>query len=242
MKKTLISVFAITSLMTVSLVALKCRLKPPKKEVFNFEEPLKEEEQEVLDENRQLKYDTQNKIEEIKNQIQVLSVLSKKFPSKPDQFEERILRSYDTHLRFALQYAINAMDIVQLFLNSSLQKMTSNSHDTVLNSISANVKEIALHLSIYDSFYPLKKQFSLKDIISNLSQTLEFMENAESDGMLLTSSFPQPIEAEKYEEDDFFYKKAKMILSNKEDSNSVMSQLKKRLLKKGSIIRKVENV
>ena len=40
MKKTLISVFAITSLVTVSLVALKCRLKPPKKEVFNFDESL----------------------------------------------------------------------------------------------------------------------------------------------------------------------------------------------------------
>ena len=43
MKKTLIFVFAITSLVTVSLVALKCRLKPPKKEVFNSEEPLKED-------------------------------------------------------------------------------------------------------------------------------------------------------------------------------------------------------
>ncbi len=40
MKKTLISVFANTSLVTVSLVALKCRLKPPKKEVFNFDESL----------------------------------------------------------------------------------------------------------------------------------------------------------------------------------------------------------
>lgn len=40
MKKTLISVLAITSLVTVSFVALKCRLKPPKKEVFNFDESL----------------------------------------------------------------------------------------------------------------------------------------------------------------------------------------------------------
>lgn len=48
MKKTLISVFEITSLVTVSLVALKCRLKPPKKEVFNFDEPLEEDGQEVL--------------------------------------------------------------------------------------------------------------------------------------------------------------------------------------------------
>jgi hypothetical protein len=188
MKKTLISVFAITSLVTVSLVALKCRLKPPKKEVFNFEEPLKEEEQEVLDENRQLKYDTQNKIEEIKLQIDVLSDLCKKFPSKPDQFEERILSSYDIKLRIALNYTINAMDIVQLFLDSTLQKKTSNSPNTVLNSISVNIKEIALHLSIYDSFYPLKEQFSLRDIISKLSETLEFMEDAESVGMLLTSS------------------------------------------------------
>lgn len=239
MKKTLISVFAITSLVTVSLVALKCRLKPPKKEVFNFDEPLKEEEQEVLDENKQLKYDTQNKLEEIKLQIEVLFDLSKKFPSKPDQFEERILRSYDTHLRIALEYAINAMDIVQLFLNSALQKKTSNSHDTVLNSISANVKEIALHLSIYDFFYPLKKQFSLKDIISSLSQTLEFMEDAKRDGMLLTSSVDFPVEKQKaiadigiahefskekirtdgIEEADFFTKKAKMILSNKGESN-----------------------
>lgn len=53
MKKTLISVIALTSLVTASLVALKCRLKPPKKEVFNFVEPLKEEEQEVLDENEE---------------------------------------------------------------------------------------------------------------------------------------------------------------------------------------------
>ncbi|MDT2887960.1 hypothetical protein [Lactococcus lactis] len=188
MKKTLISVFAITSLVTVSLVALKCRLKPPKKEVFNFEEPLKEEEQEVLDENRQLKYDTQNKIEEIKLQIDVLSDLCKKFPSKPDQFEERILSSYDTKLRIALNSTINAMDIVQLFLDSTLQKKTSNSPNTVLNSISVNIKEIALHLSIYDSFYPLKEQFSLRDIISRLSETLEFMEDAESVGMLLSSS------------------------------------------------------
>lgn len=188
MKKTLIPIFAFTSLLTANLIALKFKYKPPKKEIFNFDEPLKEEEQEVLDENKQLKYDTQNKIEEINLQIEVLSDLSKKFPSKQDQFEERILSSYNTNLRIALNYAINAMDIVQLFLDITLQKKTSNSPDTVLNSISANLKEIALHLSIYDSFYPLKEQFSIRDIISKLSQTLEFMEDAESDGMLLTSS------------------------------------------------------
>lgn len=156
----------------------------------NFERVKKEEFVE-MQENKQQKYDTQNKIEEIKLQIDVLSDLSKKFPSKPDQFEKRIIDSYDTNLRIALNYAINALDVVQLFLDSPLKKMTSNRHDTVLNSISVNIKEIALHLSIYDSFYPLKEQFSLKDIISSLSQTLEFMENAETKGMLLTSSFPE---------------------------------------------------
>lgn len=65
MKKTLISVFAITSLVAISFVALKCRLKPPKKEVFNFDEPIKKEKQDVLAENKKLKYDTQNKIENI---------------------------------------------------------------------------------------------------------------------------------------------------------------------------------
>ncbi|MGV8956207.1 hypothetical protein [Lactococcus lactis] len=114
--------------------------------------------------------------------------MSKKFPSKADPFEKRILSSYDTHLRIALDNSVDALDIVQLFIDSPLKKATLDRHDTVLNSISVNVKEIALHLSIYDSFYPLKKQYSLKDIIYNLNQTLQFMVNAERDGMLLTSS------------------------------------------------------
>ncbi|WP_349652170.1 hypothetical protein [Lactococcus lactis] len=153
----------------------------------NFERVKKEEFVE-MQENKQQKYDTQNKIEEIKLQIDVLSDLSKKFPSKADPFEKRILSSYDTHLRIALDNSIDALDIVQLFIDSPLKKATLDRHDTVLNSISVNVKEIALHLSIYDSFYPLKKQYSLKDIIYNLNQTLQFMVNAERDGMLLTSS------------------------------------------------------
>ncbi|MCT0056318.1 hypothetical protein [Lactococcus lactis] len=53
MKKTIISVFSITSLVAVNLIALKFRLKPLKKEVFNFDEPLKEEEQEMSDEDKQ---------------------------------------------------------------------------------------------------------------------------------------------------------------------------------------------
>ncbi|MGV9036561.1 hypothetical protein ACN9TC_12965 [Lactococcus lactis] len=154
---------------------------------YNFERAKKEEFVE-MQENKQQKYDTQNKIEEIKLQIDVLSDLSKKFTSKPDPFEKRILSSYGTHLRIALDSSIDALDVVQLFIDSPLKKATLDRHDTVLNSISVNVKEIALHLSIYDSFYPLKKQYSLKDIIYNLNQTLRFMVNAERDGMLLTSS------------------------------------------------------
>lgn len=153
----------------------------------NFERAKKEEFVE-MQENKQQKYDTQNKIEEIKLQIDVLSDLSKKFPLKPDPFEKRILSSYDTHLRIALDSSIDALDVVQLFIDNPLKKATLDRHDTVLNSISVNVKQIALHLSIYDSFYPLKKQYSLKDIIYNLNQTLRFMVNAERDGMLLTSS------------------------------------------------------
>lgn len=73
MKKTLISVFAITSLVAISFVALKCRLKPPKKEVFNFDEPIKKEKQDVLAENKKLKYDTQNKIENIPQKLRLIS-------------------------------------------------------------------------------------------------------------------------------------------------------------------------
>lgn len=73
MKKTLIPVIAFTSLLAANLIALKFKYKPPKKEVFNFVEPLKEEEQEVLDENRQLKYDTQNKIENIPQKLRLIS-------------------------------------------------------------------------------------------------------------------------------------------------------------------------
>ncbi|MDA2881902.1 hypothetical protein PEG85_13135 [Lactococcus cremoris] len=73
MKKTLISVFAITSLVVVNLIALKFRLKPPKKEVFYFDEPIKEEKQDVLYENKKLKYDTQNKIENIPQKLRLIS-------------------------------------------------------------------------------------------------------------------------------------------------------------------------
>ncbi len=72
MKKTLISIFALTSLVTVSSVALKCRLKPPKKEFLNFDEPIKEEKQDMLDENKKLKYDTQNKIENIPQKLRLI--------------------------------------------------------------------------------------------------------------------------------------------------------------------------
>ncbi|MCT3125954.1 hypothetical protein [Lactococcus lactis] len=73
MKKTLISIVALTSLVTVSSVALKCRLKPPKKEVFNFDEPIKEEKQDVLAENKKLKYNTQNRIENIPQKLRLIS-------------------------------------------------------------------------------------------------------------------------------------------------------------------------
>lgn len=197
MKKTLISVFAFTSLMTVSLVALKFRLKPPKKEVFNFDEPLKEEEQEMSDEdkqsvemqeNKQLKYDTKNKIEEIQRQVELLNDLQKKFPLNPDQFEKRIMDSYDASLRNALDYAISAIDTTQLFIDRPLKKLTLDRPSMVLSSISANVKEIASHLSIYDSYYPLKKQYCIEDIIAELNCALTFLQGAESEGMLLTSS------------------------------------------------------
>lgn len=193
----MISVFAITSLVTVSLVALKCRLKPPKKEVFNFDEPLKGEEQEMLDEykqsvemqeNKQQKYDTQNKIEEIQHQVELLNALQKKFPLNPDQFEKRIMDSYDAGLRNALDFAIKAIDTTQLFIDHPLKKLTLDRPSTVLSSISANVKEIASHLSIYDSSYPLKKQYCIEDIIAELNCTLTFLQGAESEGMLLTSS------------------------------------------------------
>lgn len=197
MKKTLISVFAFTSLVTVSLVSLKFRLKPPKKEVFNFDEPLKEEEQEVLDEykqsieiqeNKQLKYDTKNKIEEIQRQVELLNDLQKKFPLNPDQFEKRIMDSYDASLRNALDYAISAIDTTQLFIDRPLKKMTLNRPSTVLYSISGNVKEISSHLSIYDSSYPLKKQYCIENIISELNCSLAFLQRAEAKGMILTSS------------------------------------------------------
>ncbi|PFG79180.1 hypothetical protein BW152_12075 [Lactococcus lactis] len=198
MKKTLISVFAFTTLVTVSLVSLKFRLKPPKKEVFNFDEPLKEEEQEVLDEykqsieiqeNKQLKYDTKNKIEEIQRQVELLNDLQKKFPLNPDQFEKRIMDSYDASLRNALDYAISAIDTTQLFIDRPLKKMTLNRPSTVLYSISGNVKEISSHLSIYDSSYPLKKQYCIENIISELNCSLAFLQRAEAKGMLLTSSY-----------------------------------------------------
>ena len=194
MKKTLISVFAITSLVTVSL---KCKLKSPKKEVFNSDEPLKEEEQEMLDEdkqsvemqeNKQQKYDTQNKIEEIQHQVELLNALQKKFPLNPDQFEKRIIDNYDAGLRIALDYAIKAIDTTQLFIDRPLKKLTLNRPSTVLSSISANVKEIASHLSIYDFSYPLKKQYCIEDIIAELNCSLKSLQGAEAEGMLLTSS------------------------------------------------------
>lgn len=197
MKKTIISVFSITSLVAVNLIALKFRLKPPKKEVFNFDEPLKEEEQEVLDEdkqsvefqeNKQQKYDTQNKIEEIQHQVELLNALQKKFPLNPDQFEKRIMDSYDASLRNALDFAIKAIDTTQLFIEHPLRKLTLDRPSNVLSSISANVKEIASHLSIYDFSYPLKKQYCIEDIIAELNCALTFLQGAESEGMLLTSS------------------------------------------------------
>lgn len=197
MKKTIISVFSITSLVAVNLIALKFRLKPPKKEVFNFDEPLKEEEQEVLDEdkqsvefqeNKQQKYDTQNKIEEIQHQVELLNALQKKFPLNPDQFEKRIMDSYDASLTNALDFAIKAIDTTQLFIDHPLRKLTLDRPSNVLSSISANVKEIASHLSIYDFSYPLKKQYCIEDIIAELNCALTFLQGAESEGMLLTSS------------------------------------------------------
>ncbi|MGL5895838.1 MAG: hypothetical protein ACRCZN_02485 [Lactococcus lactis] len=197
MKKTIISVFSITSLVAVNLIALKFRLKPPKKEVFNFDEPLKEEEQEMSDEdkqsvemqeNKQLKYNTKNKIEEIQRQVELLNDLQKKFPLNPDQFEKRIMDSYDASLRNALDYAINAIDTTQLFIDRPLKQMTLNRPSMVLSSISGNVKEIASHLSIYDSSYPLKKQYCIENIISELNCSLTFLQRAEAKGMLLTSS------------------------------------------------------
>lgn len=230
MKKTLISVFSITSLVTVSLVALKCRLKPPKKEVFNFDEPLKEEEQEMSDEdkqsvemqeNKQLKYDTKNKIEEIQRQVELLNDLQKKFPLNPDQFEKRIMDSYDASLRNALDYAINAIDTTQLFIDRPLKKLTLNRPSTVLFSISGNVKEIASHLSIYDSFYPLKKQYCIENIISELNCSLTFLQCAEAKGMLLTSSSAEA------NQDDFNDKAFQN--SDNQDLNSRKSIAKERV-------------
>ncbi|MDG4977414.1 hypothetical protein [Lactococcus lactis] len=197
MKKTLIPIFAFTSLLAANLIALKFKYKPPKKEVFNFDEPLKEEEQEMSDEdkqsvemqeNKQLKYDTKNKIEEIQRQVELLNDLQKKFPLNPDQFEKRIMDSYDASLRNALDYAINALDTTQIFIESPLKKMTLDRPSMVLSSISANLKEIASHLLIYDSFYPLKKQYCLESIITELKCSLTFLQGAEEEGMLLTTS------------------------------------------------------
>ena len=246
---------ALTLLIAANLVALKFRLKPPKKEVFNFDEPLEEEEQAVLDEDKQSfesqeniqqKYDTQNKIEEIQHQVELLNALQKKFPLNPDQFEKRIMDSYDASLRNALDYAINAIDTTQLFINRPLKKMTLNRPSTVLSSISGNVKEIASHLSIYDSSYPLKKQYCIENIISELNCSLAFLQRAEAKGMLLTSSSAEAnqddfndnglqssekkddrvkiigdIEDFQHEifEPDFFSQKAKVVLSNIEESN-----------------------
>ncbi|WDA67313.1 hypothetical protein [Lactococcus lactis] len=230
MKKTLISVFAITSLVTVSLVALKCRLKPPKKEVFNFDEPLKEEEQEVLDEdkqsvemqeNKQQKYDTQNKIEEIQHQVELLNGLQKKFPLNPNQFEKRIMDNYDAGLRIALDYAIKAIDTAQLFIERPLKKLTLNRPSTVLSSISANVKEIASHLSIYDFSYPLKKQYCIEDIIDELNCSLKSLQGAEAEGMLLTSNSAEA------NQDDFNDKAFQN--SDNQDLNSRKSVTKERV-------------
>ncbi|WP_242327083.1 hypothetical protein [Lactococcus lactis] len=54
MKKSIISVITITSLLAVNLAALKFRLKPPKKEVFSFEESLKEGKQERVQKEKQV--------------------------------------------------------------------------------------------------------------------------------------------------------------------------------------------
>lgn len=153
----------------------------------NFEKVKKDELVEIQ-ENKQQKYDTQNKIEEIQHQVELLNALQKKFPINPDQFEKRIMDSYDAGLRNALDYAIKAIDTTQLFIDSPLKKLTLDRPSTVLSSISANVKEIASHLSIYDSSYPLKKQYCIEDIIAELNWTLTFLQGAEAKGMLLTSS------------------------------------------------------
>ncbi|MGV9079195.1 hypothetical protein [Lactococcus lactis] len=230
MKKTIISVFSITSLVAVNLIALKFRLKPLKKEVFNFDEPLKEEEQEVLDEdkqsvefqeNKQQKYDTQNKIEEIQHQVELLNALQKKFPLNPDQFEKRIMDSYDASLRNALDFAIKAIDTTQLFIDHPLKKLTLDRPSTVLSSISANVKEITSHLSIYDFSYPLKKQYCIEDIIAELNCTLTFLQGAESEGMLLTSSSAEA------NQDDFNDKAFQN--SDNQDLNSRKSVAKERV-------------
>lgn len=230
MKKTIISVFSITSLVAVNLIALKFRLKPPKKEVFNFDEPLKEEEQEVLDEdkqsvefqeNKQQKYDTQNKIEEIQHQVELLNALQKKFPLNPDQFEKRIMDSYDASLRNTLDYAISAIDTTQLFIDRPLKKLTLDRPSMVLSSISANVKEIASHLSIYDSSYPLKKKYCIENIISELNCSLAFLQRAEAKGMLLTSSSAEA------NQDDFNDKAFQN--SDNQDLNSRKSVAKERV-------------
>lgn len=69
MKKTIISVVALTSLIAAIMVVLKFRLKPPKKEVFNFVKPLKESEQEVKEKEEEslISNDTQNLLNDIKN-------------------------------------------------------------------------------------------------------------------------------------------------------------------------------
>lgn len=242
MKKYLKLLIELSPIISASAIALK--FKPPKKEVFNFNNPLNEEkydmddleyqhmlnemtsdywehragkatrfpnanacdkgnktntlgvrvsninqlkEKDMLDENKQLKYDTQNKIEEIEQQIELMIDLQRKFPSHPDQFEKRIMAGYDTDLRLALSYTLSALETVQLFLDSPLKKMNSDRSGIILTSISDNIKELALHLSIYDSFYPRKMQYSIKDIITELNCALNFLQDAEEEGMLLIS-------------------------------------------------------
>lgn len=186
----------------------------------NFEK-VKKEELVEMQENKQQKYDTQNKIEEIKLQIELLNDLQKKFPLNPDQFEKRIMDNYDASLRNALDYAISAIDTTQLFIDRPLKKLTLERPSMVLSSISANVKEIASHLSIYDSSYPLKKQYCIENIISELNCSLAFLRSAEAKGMLLTSSFAEA------NQDDFNDKAFQN--SDNQDLNSRKSVAKERV-------------
>lgn len=67
MKRYLKLIIALSPIISASAIALK--FKPPKKEVFNFVEPLKESEQEVKEKEEKslISNDTQNLLNDIKN-------------------------------------------------------------------------------------------------------------------------------------------------------------------------------